>query len=129
MRQIFATAAGSLQSTFLFLARSKLADNDRDYSWVSGAATQSLPGADGAEALHPGRSDIEDLALAYLQLAIYLAPNHPLALMSLADLYESIKKPALAIKVSIPRLLPGGSPGDTDVAGGQQFVPLLSIPL
>lgn len=38
-------------------------------------------------------------------------------------------KPALAIKVSIPRLLPGGSPGDTDVAGGQQFVPLLSIPL
>jgi hypothetical protein len=38
-------------------------------------------------------------------------------------------RPALAIKVSIPRLLPGGSPGDTDVAGGQQFVPLLSIPL
>ena len=38
-------------------------------------------------------------------------------------------KPALAIKVSIPRLMPGGSPGDTDVAGGQQFVPLLSIPL
>jgi len=38
-------------------------------------------------------------------------------------------KPALAIKVSIPRLLPGGSPGDTDVAGGQQFVPLLSLPL
>ena len=38
-------------------------------------------------------------------------------------------RPALAIKVSIPRLVPGGSPGDTDVAGGQQFVPLLSIPL
>ena len=46
-----------------------------------------------------GRQGGEDLALAYLQLAIYLAPNHPLALMSLADLYESIKKPALAIKV------------------------------
>ena len=30
----------------------------------------------------------EDLALVYLQLALYLAPNHPLALLSLADLYE-----------------------------------------
>ena len=35
-----------------------------------------------------GRQGGEDLALAYLQLAIYLAPRHPLALMSLADLYE-----------------------------------------
>jgi len=46
-----------------------------------------------------GRQGGEDLALAYLQLAIYLAPNHPLALMSLADLYESVKKPELALKV------------------------------
>jgi tetratricopeptide (TPR) repeat protein len=46
-----------------------------------------------------GRQGGEDLALAYLQLATYLAPRHPLALMSLADLYESIKKPALAIKI------------------------------
>ena len=46
-----------------------------------------------------GRQGGEDLALAYLQLAIYLAPRHPLALMSLADLYESMKKPALALKV------------------------------
>jgi hypothetical protein len=54
-----------------------------------------------------------------------------------ADLYglrpEEVKVfnffPALAIKVSIPRLVPGGAPGDSDVAGGQQFVPLLSIPL
>jgi hypothetical protein len=38
-------------------------------------------------------------------------------------------EPALAIKVSMPRLVPGGSPGDVDVAGGQQFVPLLGIPL
>ena len=37
--------------------------------------------------------------------------------------------PALAIKVSVPRLVAGGAPGDTDVAGGQQFVPLLSIAL
>jgi tetratricopeptide (TPR) repeat protein len=41
----------------------------------------------------------EDLALVYLQLALYLQPNHPLALLSLADLYESLKRPAMAIKV------------------------------
>jgi tetratricopeptide (TPR) repeat protein len=41
----------------------------------------------------------EDLALVYLQLSLYLAPNQPLALLSLADLYESVKKPAMAIKV------------------------------
>lgn len=46
-----------------------------------------------------GRRGGEDLGLVYLQLAIYLAPTHPLALLSLADLYESIKKPELAIKV------------------------------
>ena len=46
-----------------------------------------------------GRQGGEDLALAYLQLAIYLTPRHPLALMSLADLYEQLKKPALALKV------------------------------
>lgn len=38
-------------------------------------------------------------------------------------------EPALAIKVAIPRLVPGGAPGDSDVAGGQQFVPLLGIAL
>src|SRR5271163_3360172 len=41
----------------------------------------------------------EDLALVYLQLSLYLVPNHPLALLSLADLYESVKKPQMAIKV------------------------------
>ena len=41
----------------------------------------------------------EDLALVYLQLALYLDPNHALALLSLADLYDSVKKPAMAIKV------------------------------
>ncbi len=38
-------------------------------------------------------------------------------------------EPALAVKVAVPRLVPGGAPGDTDVAGGQQYVPLLSITL
>src|SRR6201992_1412556 len=41
----------------------------------------------------------EDLALVYLQLALYLEPTHPLALLSLADLYETVKKPQMAIKV------------------------------
>src|SRR5215813_1964655 len=41
----------------------------------------------------------EDLALVYLQLALYLQPTHPMALLSLADLYESVKKPQMAIKV------------------------------
>jgi tetratricopeptide (TPR) repeat protein len=40
----------------------------------------------------------EDLGLIYLQLAIYLAPAHPMALLSLADLYETVKKPEFAIK-------------------------------
>jgi tetratricopeptide (TPR) repeat protein len=57
----------------------------------------------GAEALYGlgtslGRRGGEDLGLIYLQLALYLEPKHPLALLSLADLYESIKKPELAIK-------------------------------
>ncbi|HVI62520.1 MAG TPA: tetratricopeptide repeat protein, partial [Bradyrhizobium sp.] len=50
----------------------------------------------------------EDLALVYLQLALHLAPNHPLALLSLADLYESVKKPQMAIKVY--ERVPAGSP-------------------
>ncbi len=41
----------------------------------------------------------EDLALVYLQLALYLQPTHPLALLSLADLYELVKRPQMAIKV------------------------------
>jgi tetratricopeptide (TPR) repeat protein len=60
--------------------------------------------AGAAEALYGlgaslGRRGGEDLGLVYLQLSLYLAPNHSLALLSLADLYESLKKPELAIKV------------------------------
>ena len=51
------------------------------------------PQAGAAEALYGigatlTRRGGEDLALVYLQLSLYLAPNHPLALLSLADLYE-----------------------------------------
>ncbi len=55
-----------------------------------------------------GRRGGEDLGLVYLQLALYLAPNQPLALLSLADLYEQLKNPQLAIKVY--ERVPQGSP-------------------
>ena len=59
--------------------------------------------AGAAEALYGlgaalGRRGGEDLGLVYLQLALYLAPTQPLALLSLADLYEQVKNPTLAIK-------------------------------
>jgi len=62
------------------------------------------PQAGAAEALYGLGASIshrggEDLALVYLQLALYLEPTHPMALLSLADLYETLKKPELAIKV------------------------------
>ena len=62
------------------------------------------PAAGGAEALYGlgssiGRRGGEDLALIYLQLALYLEPTHQMALLSLADLYEALKKPELAIKI------------------------------
>jgi tetratricopeptide (TPR) repeat protein len=62
------------------------------------------PQAGAAEALYGigatlTRRGGEDLALIYLQLALYLQPNHPLALLSLADLYETVKKPQMAIKI------------------------------
>jgi tetratricopeptide (TPR) repeat protein len=62
------------------------------------------PQAGAAEVLYGlgaslGRQGGEDLAMVYLQLALYLAPQQPLALLSLADLYEQLKKPHYAIKV------------------------------
>jgi tetratricopeptide (TPR) repeat protein len=41
----------------------------------------------------------EDLALIYLQLARWLDPQHDLAILSLADLYEFLKVPGRAITV------------------------------
>ena len=60
-----------------------------------GGAAEALYGI-GASLTRRGG---EDLALVYLQLALHLQPNHALALLSLGDLYESVKKPAMAIKV------------------------------
>jgi tetratricopeptide (TPR) repeat protein len=62
------------------------------------------PQAGAAEVLYGlgaalGRRGGEDLGLIYLQLSLYLAPSHPLALLSLGDLYEAMKKPDLANKI------------------------------
>jgi tetratricopeptide (TPR) repeat protein len=61
------------------------------------------PQAGAAEVLYGlgaalGRRGGEELGLIYLQLALYLVPSQSLALLSLADLYEAMKKPELAIK-------------------------------
>jgi tetratricopeptide (TPR) repeat protein len=50
----------------------------------------------------------EDLGLVYLQLAIYLAPEHPLAVLAVGDLYENLKKYELAIEAydRVPRNSP-----------------------
>ena len=68
------------------------------------AAAGQFSQAGAAEALYGIGATLirrggEDLALVYLQLALYLQPSHPLALLSLADLYKSVKRPAMAIKV------------------------------
>jgi tetratricopeptide (TPR) repeat protein len=69
--------------------------------------------AGAAEALYGlgaslGRRGGEDLGLVYLQLGLYLKPEHPLALLSLADLYETLKKPNLALKIY--ERMPANSP-------------------
>jgi tetratricopeptide (TPR) repeat protein len=45
------------------------------------------------------RKGSDDLGPISLQLALYLQPSHPLALLALADLYTAVKKPELAIKL------------------------------
>ena len=86
----------------------KLAPTDRreDAKAAAGTLPRLVDSAQsgGAEALYQigssiGRRGGEDLALVYLQLALYLEPNHAMALLSLADLYKSLKKPGLAIAV------------------------------
>lgn len=50
----------------------------------------------------------EDLALIYLQLARWIEPEHELAILSLADLYEFLKLPRRAIAVF--DMIPNTSP-------------------
>ena len=79
-------------------------------------ATASKPGSDelpplvdsaqagAAEVLYGigaslGRRGGDELGLVYLQLALYLMPQHGLTLLSLADIYEGQKNHALAIRI------------------------------
>ncbi|MGA2891697.1 MAG: tetratricopeptide repeat protein [Xanthobacteraceae bacterium] len=87
------------------------------------------PQAGAAEALYGlgasiGRRGGEDLALVYLQLALYLDPSHAMALLSLGDLYEDLKKPDLAIKAY--ERVPASSPLSRN-AGIQLAVDLDSL--
>jgi hypothetical protein len=42
------------------------------------------------------------------------------------DAVEIYDVPSIhALKISLPRRIPGGTPGDTDVTGGQQYGPLV----
>ncbi len=45
------------------------------------------------------RSDTAEVAQAYLNLTLYLEPNHELALLTLADLYENLNQPANAVEI------------------------------
>jgi hypothetical protein len=60
-----------------------------------------------------------------------LAPDVVARLYGLtpADVKVHWLEPVFAVKIAIPRLVPGGAPGDTDVAGGQQYAPLLTLPV
>lgn len=44
-----------------------------------------------------GRQGGEDLSIVYLQLALYLEPEHPMALVTLGDLYDQLNQYAAAI--------------------------------
>ena len=58
-----------------------------------------------------------------------ITPQHIAKLYGVSDNEVSIipYDVAYAIKITIPRLVPSGDPGDTDVYGAQQHAPLLDI--
>lgn len=60
---------------------------------AAGGASEALYGLGAALSQQGG----EDLGMIYLQLAIYLNPEHPLAVVALGDLFESLKKYDMAI--------------------------------
>ncbi|RAI43926.1 tetratricopeptide repeat protein [Rhodoplanes roseus] len=62
-------------------------------------AAEALYGLGAALARREEELSLANRGLAYLQLSLYLEPDHALALLSLADLYEAMKKPELAISV------------------------------
>jgi tetratricopeptide (TPR) repeat protein len=71
-------------------------------------AAEALYGLGAALGRREEEMSLANRGLAYLQLALYLEPNHALAQISLADLYEAMKKPELAIKTY--ERMPSSSP-------------------
>ncbi len=65
---------------------------------VQSGAAEALYGLGAALGRREEELSLANRGLAYLQLALYLDPNHALAMLALADLYEAMKKPELAIK-------------------------------
>src|SRR5262249_46580463 len=65
-------------------------------------AAEVLYGLGAALGRREEELSLANRGLAYLQLAIYLDPKHTLAILSLADLYEAMKKPGLAIAAYQP---------------------------
>jgi tetratricopeptide (TPR) repeat protein len=61
-------------------------------------AAEALYGLGAALGRREEELSLANRGLAYLQLALYLEPNQSLATLALADLYEAMKKPELAIK-------------------------------
>jgi tetratricopeptide (TPR) repeat protein len=61
---------------------------------TSEGAAEALYGIGAALSQEPGG---EDLGMVYLQLAIHLNPEHPLAIVALASLFEATKKYEMAI--------------------------------
>jgi tetratricopeptide (TPR) repeat protein len=66
---------------------------------VQAGAAEALYGLGAALGRREEELSLANRGLAYLQLALYLDPNHALAMLALADLYEAMKKPELAIKI------------------------------
>ena len=66
---------------------------------VQSGAAEALYGLGAALGRREEELSLANRGLAYLQLALYLEPNHALAMLALADLYEAMKKPELAIKL------------------------------
>ena len=68
---------------------------------LGAGAAEALYGLGAALARREEELSLANRGLAYLQLGLYLDPDHPLALLSLADLYEAMKKPEISLKVAL----------------------------
>ena len=64
---------------------------------VQAGAAEALYGLGSALARREEEMSLANRGLAYLQLALYLYPQHYLAMMSLADVHEAMKQPQAAI--------------------------------